>query len=172
MPFEHSDAIYRCIYMFHMPGFALLSGLCWKQDNTEKIFIRLIYPYMVFQTLYTAFQFFIMKNEVMLQYTTPYWLMWYLLALTMWELLAVAIKISKCNGIPILCGAVIISLLIGYDNSVGYFLSFSRTMVLLPFFVLGIWMQYFPNLLTKRYSTITKGMSIVVLCAIFFLGGG
>ena len=48
MPFQHSNMIYQFVYVFHMPGFALLSGLCWKKDNTENVFRKLIYPYMVF----------------------------------------------------------------------------------------------------------------------------
>ena len=90
---------------------------------------------MVIQTLYTIFQYYVLKNEVTLQYTVPYWLMWYLLALAMWELMAASIKISKRNGMFIICATAIVSLLIGFDNNVGYFLSFSRMIVLLPFFM-------------------------------------
>lgn len=169
MPFKYSNVIYQCIYMFHMPGFALLSGFCWKKDCIEKIPIRLIYPYMVFQTLYIVFQYFVLKNDVTLQYTTPYWLMWYLPALAIWELTAAAVKVTRKNGFFILCGSVIISLLIGYDNNVGYFYSLSRVMVLLPFFMLGIWMQNFPELMTRKYSSVTRGVGAAVLC---LLGGG
>ena len=147
-----------------MPSFALLSGLCWKKDNTENVFRKLIYPYMVFQTLYTIFQYCVLKNEVTLQYTVPYWLMWYLLALAMWELLAASIKISKRNGMFIICATAIVSLLIGFDNNVGYFLSFSRMIVLLPFFMLGIWLQNFPDILTRKYSAVIKGMGVVGIC--------
>ena len=164
MPFQHSNVIYQFVYVFHMPGFALLSGLCWKKGNTENVFRKLIYPYMVFQTLYTIFQYYVLKNEVTLQYTVPYWLMWYLLALAMWELLAASIKISKRNGIFIIFATAIISLLIGYDNNVGYFLSFSRMMVLLPFFMLGIWLQNYPDILTRKYSAVMKGIGIVGIC--------
>ena len=147
-----------------MPSFALLSGLCWKKDNAENVFRKLIYPYIVFQTLYTIFQYYVLKNEVTLQYTVPYWLMWYLLALAMWELLAASIKISKRKGMFIICATAIVSLLIGYDNNVGYFLSFSRMIVLLPFFMLGIWLQNFPDILTRKYSAVIKGMGVVGIC--------
>ena len=90
--------------------------------------------------------------------------MWYLLALAMWELLAASIKISKRNGIFIICATAIVSLLIGYDNNVGYFLSFSRMIVLLPFFMLGIWLQNFPDILTRKYSAVIKGMGVVGIC--------
>ena len=105
-----------------------------------------------------------LKNEVTLQYTVPYWLMWYLLALAMWELLAASIKISKRKGMFIICATAIVSLLIGYDNNVGYFLSFSRMIVLLPFFMLGIWLQNFPDILTRKYSAVIKGMGVVGIC--------
>lgn len=132
-----SEAIYQFIYLFHMPGFAFLSGLCWSKENVNKTLMKLGYLYVLFQTLYIFFQRSVLKKEAVLQYTVPYWLMWYLLALMMWSLLAKILKIEKRNGLFVLVCAVIIALLSGYDNNFGYYLSSSRMVVLFPFFCLA-----------------------------------
>ena len=96
--YQNSEFVYRWIYIFHMPGFALLSGLCWSGVKDGRVWKKLIYPYVIFQTLYLIFQYVVLNGDFILQYTTPYWLMWYLLALIQWGMLVSTIPISKKNG--------------------------------------------------------------------------
>ena len=96
--YQNSEFVYRWIYIFHMPGFALLSGLCWSGVKDGRVWKKLIYPYVIFQILYLIFQHVVLNGDFILQYTTPYWLMWYLLALIQWGMLVSTIPISKKNG--------------------------------------------------------------------------
>ena len=41
----------------------------------------MIYPYLVFQTLYVIFANQVLEKDADMQYTTPYWLLWYLFAI-------------------------------------------------------------------------------------------
>lgn len=142
LSYPQSDFVYRFIYAFHMPGFALLSGLCWNGAKEGRILKRLLYPYLIFQTLYQIFHYFVFGGDLVLQYTTPYWVMWYLMALMGWELMAAALPLSKCwSGLAVVAGTLIAALLAGQDTAIGYFLSLSRMLVLFPFFVAGVWLN-------------------------------
>lgn len=46
--------LYRLIYSFHMPAFVFCSGWFARFD-AERFFRRLLYPYLVYQTLYLLF---------------------------------------------------------------------------------------------------------------------
>lgn len=142
LSYPGSDFVYRFIYAFHMPGFALLSGLCWSGVKEGRILKRLLYPYLMFQTFYLIFHYFVFGGDLALQYTTPYWVMWYLMALIGWELMAAALPLSKYrSGLAVIAGTVVLALLAGQDTAIGYFLSLSRMLVLFPFFVAGVWLN-------------------------------
>lgn len=150
IPYQNSDFIYHLIYIFHMPGFAVLSGLCWSVLKREQIWKKLVYPYVIFQTLYVMFSRFVLKDEIPLQYTTPYWLMWYLFALIQWEMIASVIPFTKKNTGKIILCALIVALMCGFDNDIGYFLSLSRMLVLFPFFIAGVCLREFPKVLSAK----------------------
>ena len=67
----------------------------------------------------------------------------------------------------------LIALLVGFDNGIGFQLSLSRTLVFLPFFLLG---QYFKQInfdfviFKKKHGIKIIGLSFVVLAYIFLSG--
>ncbi len=129
--------IYLIIYSFHMPAFIFVTGY-YAKFKPRKILLELIMPYILFQTLYLLFDGYINGEAVTLQYTKPYWLMWYLLTIIIYYLLLPLIRTdNKKQRLLIFILSVAISLLAGYDTSIGYYMSLSRTLVFLPFFVLG-----------------------------------
>ncbi len=140
--FPGSRFLYRLIYTFHMPGFALLSGLCWKGIGDGRVLRRLAWPYFVFQTIYLLFDrlgpLVVSWNPAPLTFTTPYWLTWYLMSLMGWNVLAAVMPEGRRTGLAILAGSIVVSLLVGYDLRLGYYLSLSRTLVLFPFFWAGV----------------------------------
>src|SRR6185312_11188697 len=102
-------ALYRWIYLFHMPAFVLISGAVSKPALTRRRVVALItcllLPYVLFQTLYAAWDAWLFQTGDWPQgYLTPYWLLWYLPSLACW---------------------------------IGYPLSLSRTLVFFPLFLLG-----------------------------------
>lgn len=138
-----TSAIYRTIYLFHMPAFIFLSGY-FSSFNRKKILFRLIFPYVVFQTLYLIFDAVVLNNSpnISLHYTTPYWLLWYLFALIIYNLLIPFFDTAQLSGqVVFLAVSVVLSLLAGYNNSIGYFLSLSRIITFAPFFLGGYYFR-------------------------------
>lgn len=125
--------LYTVIYSFHMPMFVFLSGMFARFD-TRRIARRLVLPYVVFQTIYCVFS---IRGQHPLAYTTPVWVLWYLLSLILWHLLLPFLDGGAKKQFAVFIGSVLAALLVGYDATVGYWLSFSRTVVFFPFFAAG-----------------------------------
>lgn len=126
-----------------MPAFIFLSGY-FSSFNRKKILFRLIFPYVVFQTLYLIFDAVVLNNSpnISLHYTTPYWLLWYLFALIIYNLLIPFFDTAQLSGqVVFLAASVVLSLLAGYNNSIGYFLSLSRIITFAPFFLGGYYFR-------------------------------
>lgn len=85
--------IYLVIYSFHMPLFAFVSGV-FARYNPSKIKNNMIYPYLIFQTLYLLFSNQILDKDADMQYTTPYWLLWYLFAIIVWNLVLPLVQVE------------------------------------------------------------------------------
>jgi len=131
-------ALYRWIYLFHMPAFVLVSGAVSKTDLTRRRVFALatcvLLPYVVFQTLYPAWDAWLSGSGDWSQgYLTPYWLLWYLLSLACWRVLLPLFARLKF-ALPL---AVIIALAAGMAPWIGYPFSLSRTLVFFPLFLLG-----------------------------------
>ncbi len=131
------DLIYRVIYTFHMPAFLFLTG-CFARFDGKKLLRHFLLPYIILQALYLSFDALILKGEdtVTLQFTTPYWLLWYLLAVCFYYLLIPVLDCFRGGGAVVLI-TVGLSLLAGFDDSIGYYLTLSRFFVFLPYFTAG-----------------------------------
>lgn len=127
--------LYRLIYSFHMPAFVFCSGWFARFD-AARFFRRLLYPYLVYQTLYLLFDRLVLHGDAPLQYTTPYWLLWYLFSMMLWTLLLPLIDGVKSPKAALLA-CLAAALASGFDPTIGYNMSLSRTLVLLPFFAAG-----------------------------------
>ena len=153
--------VWRCIYLFHMPAFIFISGYFYK-ENSKKSFEQCLMPLFVFQILYELFHIFYYKQ--ISSYTislTPYWTLWYLLSLFFWRQLYASVK--KCK--LILFFSLIISILSGISNEIGYSLSVSRTIVFFPFFVLGVKVKEY-SLVKQTYNFMEK---FLAFCACIFI---
>ncbi len=139
--FPYSSYLYLLIYSFHMPAFVFLSGFCSSREvHYDKIARNYIYPYVVFQTLYVLFDKVILKNDSDIQFVKPYWLLWYLMALIIWNLMIPFITTDSIKKrIVIMILSVIMALLVGFDENVGYYMSLSRAIVFFPFFLAGFY---------------------------------
>lgn len=129
--------LYRTIYSFHMPAFLFLTGYFARYDR-KKIICGLLVPYVLFQTGYILFDRWLNGSETALQYTTPYWILWYLMASMMYHLLLpmydTADRRQQFLALGITFG---LSLMAGFDATVEYPLSLSRFLVFQPWFLLG-----------------------------------
>lgn len=135
--------LYYIIYSFHIPALLFISGYFARFDP-KKIVRRLIVPYVIFQVLYLFADAWINQTGMpRLQFSTPYWLLWYLATLiayyVMIPLFDTPRPASRC---AILAVTVLCTLLAGYDTSIGYFMSLSRTVYYLPFFLAGYYLRH------------------------------
>lgn len=131
-------SIWIFIYSFHMPMFALVSGMFSKSVLDEKQSLQLlkniVIPLLAFELLYEGIEVFF-KGSLSVYSTllAPYWMLWYLLSLLCWRLL---LPIFAKLQFPVAI-ALAIALIASYSDSTGYFLSISRTLIFFPFFLFG-----------------------------------
>lgn len=154
--------LYTLIYSFHMPLFVFLSGMFARFDPT-KIVRRLLLPYVVFNVIYSAG----------FTLTTPFWILWYLLSMVVWHMLVPFIEGGGLGKkAAIVCGSVIVALLTGLDESVGYWMSASRTVVFFPFFVIGYYYGHSEFLKSSfqklnKYCVILAGAAAALVICFF-----
>lgn len=163
--------LYVFIYLFHMPAFAFLCG-CVTRFNGDSIYWRktvtdILIPYFIFNTIYTFIAFYSTGKMGVIQYTTPYWLMWFMLALLFWR--SVMPVFSQLHW-P-LATAALIGLFAEFSKDIGYYLTLSRALAFLPFFVLGYTLgnRHFPPKIPKPFIALTS--IIILLAAAYYLQG-
>lgn len=128
--------IYLIIYSFHMPAFAYTTGY-FSRFDPKRIVNKIWYPYCIYQILYLIFQRFYLQEKNTFQFTTPYWLLWYFVSSTFWMFILLILEKSQTRRIKLILMTISVALLVGFDNSIGYYLSLSRTLVLFPFYLAG-----------------------------------
>ena len=170
MSFQYKDYIYLLIYSFHMPAFAFISGYCCKKMTGEKLIAKYLYPYFIFQTLYIIFSKKILHESLIFQYTTPYWILWYLLSLFMWNLVISLLNDTLKSLKIIICVGIIVALLVGYEKTVAYYLSLSRTFVIFPFFASGYYMKKkgYP-IFEDGNKNIGKWIKVILVISVFLV---
>ena len=172
-PFRGSGLIYKFIYVFHMPAFIFLFGYNAKY-SPKKILYRWCVPYVIFQCAYILFSKFILKDNIDFQFTTPYWLLWYMLACMYYQLLLPLFDTNdKRKQITVIICAFVLSLLIGYEKSVGYYMSLSRFFVFLPWFLLGYYckkngtLEHFSLRPKTRLLVLVGSAAMVAMLSVF-----
>lgn len=173
-PFTHNWLIYRVIYTFHMPAFIFLTGYNAKY-SPDKIVHRWCIPYIVFQTIYILFSRIVLNTDANFQYATPHWILWYIVVCIFYQLLLPLYDTeNKRRQILSLLCVFLISLIIGFDDSFGHYITLSRFFVLQPWFLLGYYMKKNDTLEklsvpTKKHLLILLTSTAVVLLSIQYL---
>lgn len=159
----HRQFIYMVIYSFHMPAFSYTTGY-FARPRPRYALTHILYPYLLYQTLYLCFQRYVLHQPTTFQYTTPYWLLWYLMAYFFWMLLLPIFEGVQTAWQPVAVAAVtLVALLAGRDPTVGYSFSISRMVVFYPFFLLGYYR--IPDRIIHRLGKRTTGGLAVVILA-------
>ena len=143
--------VYMVVYSFHIPLFAFCSGFL-AYFSARRVLEKLLWPFLLCQVVYLLFAYFLLGENVALQFTTPYWLLWYLWALTVWTVLLLLVD-SKNDRTRLLWLAfsLLLGLAAGFARDVGYTLSLSRIIVFFPFFLFG---YYYRNAGWQRLRTL------------------
>ncbi|MCX5201219.1 acyltransferase family protein [Streptomyces sp. NBC_00237] len=148
-----TETLYMWVYVFHMPAFILISGYFSRSfDMKPRKLMRLVssvvVPYVVFQTAYAVF-FGVMGDErVPVRMLSPWFLMWFLMALFFWRLLTplfMAVRWPVTLALLLAAGA---SAVPGISEQ----LSAQRILQFLPFFVLGLRLRPEHFRLVQRWS--------------------
>ena len=168
--------LYVLIYSFHMPLFIYVSGY-FANAKPEKTLKNVVYPYVIFQTVYVIFDRVVLKGNATLSFVAPYWALWYLVALFIYRCVLPFFETDKkSRAVFLILCAFAVSLLAGYDVKLGYYLAFSRVTVLFPFFLMGFYQRKFVSfeMLEKWRSIVSlkkflsvSALVIAVLLAVF-----
>lgn len=154
---EVISLVWRCIYLFHMPAFAFVSGYFFNQKD-EKSFKRDLVPLFLFQILYEVFHvMYYRRISGYALHLTPYWTLWYLLSLFFWKGIYKAVQC--CRFVFII--SVLFGVIAGFSSEIGYALSASRTVVFFPFFIMGAEFRK-RNFIKQSYSMEEKVIALSV----------
>ena len=149
--FPGSEEIYRTVYSFHMPAFLFLFGY-FAAFRPARIGWQVL-MYVLFQSLYLLFARKVLGSNVLWQYHTPYWLLWYLLASIGYQLLVPLYDWkAKPAQAAIFLLSVALALVVGFIPTIGYKWSLSRFFVFQPFFVAGLYYRHNETALRKAFS--------------------
>lgn len=157
-----NKSLYVVLYSFHMPLFVYTTGY-FAKFNPGRLVKDLLFPYVVFQTLYLLFEKFVLGNQVDLQYTTPYWILWYLFAVIIWTMLLPLFTVTHRYRGCLLMLSCFAALFAGYVDSIGRFLSLSRIFVFFPFFLWGRYSREWKKSDKRKFlmpTVILSGISI------------
>jgi len=162
--FEWIKSLYLYIYFFHIPVFAYISGVLSSNELNEKnvnsIIKKLIIPYFFLEITYSIFDYLIFsRHSLIISPLVPYWILWYIFSLILWKTLLPFFNHFKY---PIIL-SIIAGLACGV-NHYGYNLSFSRTFVFFPFFLIGHYKHSIieKKLLSLRYSKLLGWLIIII----------
>lgn len=156
--------IYIYIYIFHMPLFIFISGYLSKKSvkSNKKIVEKLLIPYLFFNVVWYI-GVYIVTGKNMFSIFYPGWTLWYLISLFFWRIsLKYLTKIKYIIPISFALG-----LLIGLDSIGENFLSISRTIVFLPFFLMGF---YTDEKSLKKINNMNKGIGLLIVIVFILVG--
>ena len=130
--------IYRVIYLFHIPCFFFVSGYFARERPGAFHLGAAIVQYILFQTAYLCFAKFYLDEDISFQYTTPYWHLWFSVSIIFCSVFLCACNLNTTGKrVTAIIASFIVSILAGFDDTVAYYLSLSRTVVFFPYFLLG-----------------------------------
>lgn len=165
-------ALYKMIYIFHMPAFILISGFFAKDFKKKgyirKIIKKFIIPYLIFQLLYGVYYYFLYdRSQMELDPFDPQWSLWFLLSLFFWNLL-----LYIFTKIPVKVGIIfsfLLGIAVGYVEFIDNYLSLSRTFVFFPLFLLGYYLkkEHFYKLFEIKYRIVSL-LTFIILFFVFY----
>lgn len=142
--YEIAKIIYTFIYTFHMPSFIFISGYFSKdlKKSQDTAFEKFLIPFLVI-TLPWNIVLVLLGITDFYSFFTPAWAMWYLYSMFIWKLiLPYILKIKNIFKVSLFLG-ILAGLFIEFND----FMSISRTITFLPYFLAGYFFD--ENLIAK-----------------------
>lgn len=176
---EASGWAYWVVYSFHMPAFAFVSGWFGCRSDVWRGARKNLYLYAVWQAVYIAF-FLAVDGTGSFEgigLTKPMSHLWYLVSIVSWRIIFETVRpLFEKRPWPCVGIAAAAGMLAGLDLYAGEALSWSRTVVLLPFYLAGAACRgsglhparIMAGMGRKRHLVWTGGLASAVLFAGFF----
>jgi len=162
---------YSFIYLFHIPLFVFCSGY-FARCKPKKILTKLIIPYILFQIAYILFERIVFGNTSLhIQFTRPYWMLWYLFAVTVWTLCIPFLDrvTGSTRSLALTISAsLILGILPGFVNRLGYYFSLARIIYCFPFFIIGFCIKKTGN--AEALQRVTAKPQVRYTCSILAMG--
>lgn len=136
------EPAYTFVYLFHVPVFVLLAGhlsrrFRWTRRALYELAVALLIPYVLFETFYESLAAWAEGHAVHHNAVAPSWVMWFVVALFMWRIsVPIWRRLGARLAIPL---AIAVSLWGGMSSNDDY--AWSKTLSLLPFFVIGMFVR-------------------------------
>lgn len=132
--------IWILIYSFHMPLFIFVNGYFARKSSkpSEKKSLKMLKYYLLMQLLFVAGNYLILGQEFELSVlASPAYCCWYLLFLVYAYLIIKILPKETERVWKWILGSLALSLIVGFDVSVGHSYGVGRTFYFLPYFFLG-----------------------------------
>lgn len=134
---DSAYGVYLTIYSFHVALFVVVAGYFSSADppnarSLRRLWTDLILPYLIFETIWTLIDW-PLRGYLALDYARASWTLWFLIALALWRVMLPYIALLRY---PLLW-AVLISVAVGYVDSISTTFALSRTLGMFPYFVFG-----------------------------------
>lgn len=135
---DQARAMYRWIYLFHMPVFILISGYTARNYSGSPRQVRrlvgsLVVPYLLVEASLEAFEAWLADEALTLHVLEPDWLTWFIAALFVWRLTtpiwqAIRWPIPVAIGCSLIGGLAPVTDVLAIPQIIGF----------LPFYVAGM----------------------------------
>ena len=133
--------LYFAIYLFHMAAFSFTTGY-FAKFRPKKMLCKIVAPYLIFQIIYTLFVRIILEQPLSFSVKTPYWMLWYLMAMMFWFcMIPIIDRKTNKEKLGILICSILIALAVGFLPYIGRTYSISRMLVYFPFFISGFYVK-------------------------------
>lgn len=158
--------LYIFIYTFHMPLFIFIAGLFSKRMVDEKRYDR-VFGYLsvfIFDVILRQIIYRGDLENIFSSTAAP----WYMLSMIFFALATMFLK--RFSPVYVLCFSVVFACVVGYDVNVGDFLSISRSLVFLPFYLLGYFCdrEKLENFCRGKWKKIVAVILLAILAVVAF----
>lgn len=159
------------VYSFHMPLFIFVNGYFARKSSkpAEKKSLKMLKYYLLMQALFVFGDWLIREKEFQISILSdPSYCCWYLLFLVYAYLFMKFLPKGSNEVFKWLIISIALSLLAGFDTSIGHAYGVGRTFYFLPYFILGaLWADTGQTIKPSR----TKWIVCVILAvaAVFAL---
>ena len=133
------NALFECIYLFHMPLFCIASGLV-ARFNPRKILLQQVWLYFLSQAVMLCFRVICIRDAItLLDFFVPWRHMWYLYALILWSLTLPLLQAARRRPLSGRFAALAAAVAVGLSGGlVEWPFALGRVFSFFPFFALGV----------------------------------